>query len=76
MGDGYAVTLRDVVSGGEFSVEARAVVVATGAFPAPSVDGSPQLQMVVSKGAHLVVTRDQIGLGNREWSCPARTTER
>ncbi len=65
VGDGYAVTLRDVVSGGEFSVEARAVVVATGAFPAPSVDGSPQLQMVVSKGAHLVVKRDQIGLGNR-----------
>ena len=65
VGDGYSVTVRDVVSGGEFSVEARAVVVATGAFRAPSVDGSPQLQMVVSKGAHLVVKRDQIGLGNR-----------
>ena len=41
------------------------MVVATGAFPAPSVDGSSQLGVIVSKGAHLVVKREQIGLGER-----------
>ena len=61
----YAVTLQDQGTSEEFRVEARAVVVATGAFPAPSVDGSPQLGVIVSKGAHLVVERDQIGLGDR-----------
>ena len=63
--DGYIVTVQDLVSGEELRVEARAVVVATGAFPAPSVDGSPQLDVIVSKGAHLVVKKDQIGLGDR-----------
>jgi len=63
--DGYITTVEDLVSGGEFTVEARAVVVATGAFPAPSVDGSPQLDVIVSKGVHLVVEKDQIGLGDR-----------
>jgi glycerol-3-phosphate dehydrogenase len=46
-------------------VEARAVVVATGAFPAPSVDGSPALDVIVSKGAHLIVRRADIGLGDK-----------
>jgi glycerol-3-phosphate dehydrogenase len=63
--DGYAITVEDVASHEEFRVEARAVVVATGAFPAPTVDGSPPLDVLVSKGAHLVVRRDQIGLGHR-----------
>ena len=63
--DGYIVTVEDLVSGEEFRVEARAVVVASGAFPAPSVDGSAQLDVIVSKGAHLVVKKDQIGLGDR-----------
>ena len=63
--DGYAVTMQDPGTSEDFRVEARAVVVATGAFPAPSVDGSPQLGVIVSKGAHLVVERDQIGLGDR-----------
>lgn len=63
--DGYIVAVQDLASHEEFRVESRAVVVATGAFPAPSVDGSPQLEVIVSKGAHLVVRRDQIGLGNR-----------
>jgi len=63
--DGYAVTMQDPDTSEDFRVEARAVVVATGAFPAPSVDGSPQLGVIVSKGAHLVVERDQIGLGDR-----------
>jgi glycerol-3-phosphate dehydrogenase len=63
--DGYIVTVQDLVSGVELGVEARAVVVATGAFPAPSCDGSRQLDVVVSKGAHLVVKKAQIGLGDR-----------
>jgi glycerol-3-phosphate dehydrogenase len=63
--DGYIVTVQDLVSGEEFRVESRTVVLATGAFPAPSCDGSPQLEVIVSKGAHLVVKKEQIGLGDR-----------
>ena len=63
--DGYLVTVHDLSSGEDVKIEARTVVVATGAFPAPSVDGSPQLDVIVSKGAHLVVDREQIGLGDR-----------
>jgi glycerol-3-phosphate dehydrogenase len=62
---GYAVTMEDAGTSDAFRVEARAVVVATGAFPAPSVDGSPRLSVIVSKGAHLIVGRDEIGLGDR-----------
>ena len=63
--DGYIVTVQDLISGDEFGVESRAVVLATGAFPAPSCDGSPQLPVIVSKGAHLVVRKEQVGLGDR-----------
>ena len=62
---GYAVTMEDAGTSDAFRVEARAVVVATGAFPAPSVDGSPRLSVIVSKGAHLIVGREEIGLGDR-----------
>jgi len=68
--DGYAVTVTDLASHEDFRVEARAVVVATGAFPAPTVDGSPPLDVIVSKGAHLVVKRDHIGLGDRALVLP------
>jgi glycerol-3-phosphate dehydrogenase len=68
--DGYAVRLVDHVSGEEFPVETRTVVVATGAFPAPTVDGSAQLDVIVSKGVHLVVERDLIGLGERALVLP------
>ena len=64
VGEGYEISLLGA-EGEEFRVASRTVVVATGAFPAPSVDGSPQLGVIVSKGAHLVVRRDQIGLGER-----------
>ncbi|MGH8928469.1 MAG: glycerol-3-phosphate dehydrogenase/oxidase [Acidimicrobiia bacterium] len=63
--DGYSVTLRDGVSTDEFRVRSRAVVVASGAFPPPAVDGSRPLKMTVSKGAHLVVEASRVGLGSR-----------
>ena len=68
--DGYSVRLRDQLTGAEFAVQARTAVAATGAFPAPAVDGSPLLDVMVSKGAHLVVEKDLIGIGERALVLP------
>jgi glycerol-3-phosphate dehydrogenase len=56
VGDGFQVTV------GERTVGARAVVAATGAFPPPDSSSSP---MLLSKGAHVIVAMDQVGLGAR-----------
>jgi glycerol-3-phosphate dehydrogenase len=59
---GFEVTIRD---GEDFKVEARAVVLATGSFPAPDVVGSTPRAMVLSKGAHLITGLETLGLSER-----------
>lgn len=67
---GYTIQLRNLWSGDQLAVEARTVVVATGAFPSPTVDGSAKLDVTVSKGVHLVVDKDTIGLRERALVLP------
>lgn len=63
-GDGFVV--RAVCDGEEIGIRARAVLTATGAFDPPRIDAPGQsLRMVRSKGTHLLVPRDVIGVEDR-----------
>jgi glycerol-3-phosphate dehydrogenase len=61
-GDRFRVRLRDGLGGEEFEVGTRTVLAATGAFPAPTVEGARTLQMVSSKGVHLLARAADLGL--------------
>ncbi|MGQ0848777.1 MAG: glycerol-3-phosphate dehydrogenase/oxidase [Actinomycetota bacterium] len=63
--DGYRVGMEDGVSGEWFPTEAKSVIVATGAFPPPTLDEINDTDIVLSKGAHLIVDPQSIGLGHR-----------
>lgn len=62
---GYRVDLVDEMAGNEVSIRAKTVVAATGAFPAPSLAGARPLEIVASKGTHLLVDPVSIGLGRQ-----------
>lgn len=68
--DGFIVRMEDRLTLQRFQVEARTVVAATGAFPTPSINGSVPLEMVHSKGTHLVVRKEDVGLGDRALVLP------
>lgn len=68
--DGFIVRMEDRLTLQRFQVEARTVVSATGAFPAPSIDGSMPLEMVHSKGTHLVVKKEDVGLSHQALVLP------
>jgi glycerol-3-phosphate dehydrogenase len=59
---GYRVTVVDTNSGVESNLKARSVVAATGAFPVPQLLGARALPIMVSKGVHLVVKPEVLGL--------------
>jgi glycerol-3-phosphate dehydrogenase len=61
-GAGYTVGVVDTTSGDEWNLRARTVVAATGAFPVPPLDGARGLPIMVSKGAHLIVSQEALGL--------------
>lgn len=68
--DGFIADVEDRIGLDSFQVESRAVVAATGAFRAPSIDGSDSLDLVRSKGTHLVVRKEDVGLSDRALVLP------
>lgn len=68
--DGFIVRMEDRLSSQRFQVEARTVVAATGAFPAPPIDGAVPLEMIHSKGTHLVVEKEDVGLAHQALVLP------
>jgi len=62
-GDGFSAELHDELGDRDFTVRARAIVSATGAFaPPPGPAGTRRLEVVPSKGVHLVTTPEAVGL--------------
>lgn len=69
-GAGFVVEMVDQLSGETWSITARAVVVATGAFDPISLGGTTPLEIVRSKGAHVIVDRETVGLDTRALVLP------
>jgi glycine/D-amino acid oxidase-like deaminating enzyme len=63
---GFRAGVTDLESGEQVSVKARSVLAATGAFTPPGLTtGAPTIKRVMSKGTHLLVGADQLGLDGR-----------
>ncbi|MGH8959568.1 MAG: glycerol-3-phosphate dehydrogenase/oxidase [Acidimicrobiia bacterium] len=62
---GFLVQLGDVKNGEVQEVRARTVVAATGAFRPPPLGTQAQPQFVLSKGAHLILAAEAVGLAGR-----------
>jgi glycerol-3-phosphate dehydrogenase len=68
---GFRVVLTDRASGEPFSVAARTVLSATGAFDPPGLTtGAPTMRVVRSKGTHLLASPEDIPLGGRALVLP------
>ena len=68
---GFRVHMVDRESDHRFVTQARAVLSATGAFDPPEVAGRDDgLQLVRSKGSHMIVERHVLGLGDRALVLP------
>jgi len=64
--DGFSVTLKDVRGDEQFPIHARSIVSATWAFRPPSIEGgSEPVNMVLSKGVHLLFDPVPLGVGDR-----------
>ncbi len=64
-GNGFVATLEDRESGDEIRLRSAAVLAATGAFQLPGVDGAaPHLQLLLSKGVHILTERSRLGIGD------------
>jgi glycerol-3-phosphate dehydrogenase len=57
--------MEDVLSGEILRVRTRAVVAATGAFRPPPLGSQQQPRFILSKGAHLILRAEQVGLGQQ-----------
>jgi glycerol-3-phosphate dehydrogenase len=62
---GFEIDLVDLVEDGRSRIRARAVVSATGAYRPPPLGEEMQPPLVLSKGAHLIMAADAVGLGDR-----------
>ena len=69
-GNGFELNMVDRMTGARFTSRARSVLSATGAFDPPGLDGVASLQVVRSKGSHLIVSRELLGLGDRALVLP------
>lgn len=76
IGDRYDIDLLDRISGRTWTVQARSIVSATGAFAPPPGSGDDPVPLVLSKGAHLTVTMDEIGLTDAALVLPETEDER
>lgn len=73
---GYSVICTDTVGGQPVRIRAKTVVSATGAFPAPTLPGARPLEIVASKGVHLVVERELLGISDRAVVLPETEDDR
>jgi glycerol-3-phosphate dehydrogenase len=62
---GFLVEMEDGLSGEILRVRTRAVVAATGAFRPPPLGAHSQPRFVLSKGAHLILPAETVGLGRQ-----------
>lgn len=62
---GFQVDLDDVLNGEPLRLRARAVVAATGAFRPPPLGAKGQPRFVLSKGAHVILAAESVGLAHR-----------
>ncbi|MGF1666135.1 MAG: FAD-dependent oxidoreductase [Acidimicrobiia bacterium] len=68
---GFRAGVTDLESGEQVTVKARAVLAATGAFTPPGLTtGAPTIKLVMSKGTHLLVGADRLGLDGRALVLP------
>ncbi|HKX74578.1 MAG TPA: glycerol-3-phosphate dehydrogenase/oxidase [Acidimicrobiia bacterium] len=72
----YQVEVTDQESGQTWPLSTRTVVAATGAFPAPGLVGAQPLEIVTSKGAHLLFDRQAVGLADHAVVLPETEDER
>jgi len=75
-GDAYEIDLLDRLEGGTTTVRGRTVVAATGPFPLPEGEGKEPIPLILSKGAHLVVDPDQLGLTDSALVLPETSDDR
>lgn len=61
----FGVDLVDMMNGEPLRLRARAVVAATGAFRPPALGDRAQARFVLSKGAHLILAAESVGLADR-----------
>ncbi len=63
---GFRATITDQASDETFTVRARSILAATGAFDPPGLSsGAPQMKIVRSKGTHLLASAADVPLGGR-----------
>ena len=68
---GFRVRLHDQESNERSVMQARAVLSATGAFDPPPLTGrGPDLEVIRSKGTHMIVARKVLGLGDQALVLP------
>jgi len=63
-GDRQQVVVEDLAGGGQMSISCRGVLLTTGAFK-PPFSNQRSLGIVASKGAHLLLDAEEVGLGAR-----------
>ncbi len=73
---GYSVPCTDTLGDQPVRIRAKTVVSATGAFPAPSLPGARPLEIVASKGVHLVVAKNLLGITDRAVVLPETEDDR
>lgn len=67
----FEVDVTDVTTGEGFRIEATTVLAATGAFELPGIDGPARpMELVKSKGTHLLVRSEDLPLGGRALVLP------
>lgn len=67
---GFRLTVADGLSGDRFTVDARGVVAATGAFDPPGMETARPLKLTRSKGTHLLAAPGALGLDGRALVLP------
>ncbi len=73
---GYVVHVEDHLGGERLTVPAQVVVAATGAFRPPEAAAAEVLDVVRSKGAHLVTTKGAVGIADEAVVLPETEDER
>jgi glycerol-3-phosphate dehydrogenase len=72
----HRVELVDRLGGESYRVRGRTVVSATGAFPPPPAPGQKAIGLELSKGVHLLVSTDQLGLTDSALVLPETSDDR
>lgn len=69
-GDGFRVHLKDQFTGDQSSVKARTVIAATGAIKPPPAGEAEAASVRLSAGAHLIMDKAALGIGDQALLLP------